>query len=79
MPQAELLIFEGVGASHSLIRPFLTAAIWIDIEPAQGMERVLTRDGEGISEQMQSWLLQQEELFQVEESMKAADFVLTTG
>jgi len=79
MPQAELMILEGVGASHSLIRPFLTASIWIDIEPSQGMERVLTRDGEGISEQMQSWLLQQEELFQVEESMKAADFVLTTG
>lgn len=79
MPQADLLLLEGVGASHKLIRPFLTAAIWVDIEPLQGMERVIKRDGEAISLQMQSWLLQQEELFLKNQSMNSADFVLTTG
>jgi hypothetical protein len=79
MPQADLLILEGVGASHSLIRPILTASIWIDIEPSQGSQRVLTRDGEAIASQMQNWLSQQEELFAEHHSMSAADFVLTTG
>ena len=79
MPQADLLILEGVGASHSLIRPFLTASIWIDIEPSQGLQRVLTRDGEAIASHMQNWLTQQEGLFDEHHSMSAADFVLTTG
>ncbi len=79
MPQSELLILEGVGASHLLIRPHLTASIWIDIEPRDGMARVLTRDGEAITAQMEKWLSQQEELFRNQQSMSAADFVLTTG
>jgi uridine kinase len=79
MPQAELLILEGVGASHSLIRPFLTVSIWIDIEPSQGLQRVLLRDGETIASQMQNWLREQDELFEEHQSMKAADFVLRTG
>jgi Ni2+-binding GTPase involved in maturation of urease and hydrogenase len=79
MPSAELLILEGVGASHSIIRPYLTASIWIDIEPSQGLQRVLTRDGEAIASQMKNWLTQQEELFAEHQSISAADFVLTTG
>lgn len=78
-PQSELLILEGVGASHELIRPFLTASIWIDIEPSQGLERVLKRDGEAIAAEMQSWLTQQDQLFSDNQSMITADFVLTTG
>ena len=79
MPQAELLILEGVGASHSLIRPFLTVSIWIDIEPSQGLQRVLLRDGEAIASHMQNWLREQDELFEEHQLMKAADFVLRTG
>lgn len=79
MAQADLLILEGVGASHSLIRPFLTASIWIDIEPSQGLKRVLIRDGEAIASHMANWLTQQEALFIEQQSMATADFVLTTG
>lgn len=79
MPHSDLLILEGVGSSHSHIRPFLTASIWIDIEPSDGMARVLTRDGEAITAQMERWLSRQEELFREEDSINVADFVLTTG
>lgn len=79
MAQAELLILEGVGASHTVIRPFLTASIWIDIEPAEGLERVLMRDGEAISPHMHQWLKQQDELFRESQSKEFADFVLTAG
>lgn len=78
-PQSDLLILEGVGASHALIRPLLTASIWIDIEPAQGLARVLKRDGDAIAAEMQSWLNQQDQLFRDNQSLAAADFVLTTG
>lgn len=77
IPQGELLVLEGVGALHSVIRPFLTASIWIDIEAKEGLKRVLSRDGDGISSQMHQWLIQQEEHFLHHKSQAAADFELT--
>lgn len=79
MPQAELLILEGVGASQSSIRSYLSASIWIDIEAEIGVKRVLSRDGDGIASHMQDWLLKQEGHFLKNQSQSAADFVLTTG
>ena len=77
IPQAELLIFEGVGSSQSMVRPFLTASIWIDIDADKGLERVIARDGEAISHPMQNWLHLQEQHFLANDSQNAADFVLT--
>jgi uridine kinase len=77
IPQAELLILEGVGSMQSAVRPFLSASIWIDIEAHAGLARVLIRDGEGISQQMQKWLISQEQHFQENDSQNAADFVLS--
>jgi len=77
VPQAELLILEGVGSSQTPIRPYLTASIWIDIDPDAGLVRVLHRDGDAISMHMQNWLRIQEEHFRDNDSQNAADFVLT--
>jgi uridine kinase len=77
IPQSQLLILEGVGASQAAIRPYLTASIWIDIDPAQGLERVLHRDGDSISANMQKWLGKQEQHFLENESQMKADFELT--
>jgi len=76
-PQSELLILEGVGSTQSAIRPLLNASIWIDIEAQAGLARVLKRDGEGISPQMQDWLNLQEQHFRENDSQNAADFVLS--
>jgi uridine kinase len=78
IPQADLLIIEGVGSGQSAIRQFLTALIWIDIDRSQGLTRVLNRDGEAIKEPMQKWLVTQEQHFALEKTDNAADFVLTT-
>jgi uridine kinase len=77
IPQAELLILEGVGSSQKSIRSYLAATIWIEIDPGHGLERVLSRDGSGISEEMHKWLTTQEQHFRDQESEKAADFVLS--
>jgi uridine kinase len=77
VPQAELLILEGVGSLQASIRPFLTASIWIDIDAEAGLVRVLNRDGEAISAQMQNWLRIQEQHFLDNDSQNAADFVLS--
>lgn len=78
MPQADLLIFEGVGSGQSTVRQFLTALIWIDIDRNHGLSRVLERDGDAIKEPMQKWLVTQEQHFALEKTDNAADFVLTT-
>ena len=75
---AELLILEGVGAAQSNIRPYLAASIWIGIDPEKGLERVLLRDGDSISDEMRQWLTLQAQHFAEEESEKSADFQLTT-
>jgi uridine kinase len=78
IPPSQLLILEGVGSSQRVIRPYLAATIWIDIDPKSGLERVLHRDGDAISQQMQQWLIIQEQHFRDEDSKNAADFELTT-
>lgn len=78
IPPVDLLILEGVGSSQRAVRPFLTTSIWLEIEPALGLERVLARDGQEISDQMQKWLRAQEQHFLEEESKVNADFILTT-
>jgi len=77
VPASELLILEGVGSMDRAIRSGLTATIWIDIDPAQGFSRVIARDGDQISEEMQRWLQQQEQHFLVNDSKNTADFILT--
>jgi uridine kinase len=77
-PHADLLILEGVGSGQSSIREYLTALLWIDIDYNQGLTRVLERDGQSLENQMQKWLVQQEQHFRVEGTQNAADFILTT-
>ena len=75
---AQLIILEGVGSGQGALREYLCALIWIDIDESKGLSRVLERDGEGIKDQMQKWLVTQEQHFAIEKTDNAADFVLTT-
>ena len=75
---AQLIILEGVGSGKGAVREYLSALIWIDIDESKGLSRVLERDGEGIKDQMQKWLVTQEQHFAIEKTDNAADFVLTT-
>jgi uridine kinase len=75
--QSELLILEGVGSSQIALRPYLAATIWIEIDREKGLERVLLRDGDSISQEMKQWLREQEQHFLENDSQNAADFVLT--
>jgi uridine kinase len=78
IPQANLIIFEGVGSGQRSIRSEISVLIWIDIAEDEGLTRVLERDGTAIKNQMEKWLTQQDEHFRAEGTQNAADFVLTT-
>ena len=73
-----LLILEGVASMHSIIGDEISAAIWLEIAPEIGLQRVLERDGAGITDEMQYWLELQEQHFLAEEPKNRADFILTT-
>lgn len=75
---AEILIIEGVGSGQRELRDELAALIWIEVADEIGMQRVLERDGEQISEQMQRWQRLQRKHFVSENTKSAADFELTT-
>jgi len=74
----DLLILEGVGSSQAVVREFALATIWLDIDPALGLQRVLERDGSGISEKMVHWQRDEEELFIRDRTRENALFVLST-
>ena len=78
IPEADLIILEGVGSGQIATRGELAALIWIDIEHSLGFERVISRDGDSIKAQMNKWLAQQEQHFAEEGTQNAADFILTT-
>jgi len=78
IPEADLLILEGVGSGQLAIRDELAALIWIDIDRSLGLERVISRDGDSIKAQMQLWLTEQEQHFAHQGTQNAADFILTT-
>ncbi len=72
------MLLEGVGSGQSAIRSELTALIWIGVDEKVGLERVLERDGDYISNQMQRWLTKQAQHFLLEKTEESADFSLTT-
>jgi uridine kinase len=78
IPEADLIILEGVGSGQMATRDELAALLWIDIDHSLGLERVISRDGDSIKAQMQKWLVQQGQHFAREGTQNAADFVLTT-
>ena len=49
------LIIEGVGSVVPGVSQYSSLNIWIEVNPEVGLNRVLTRDGNQISDQMQKW------------------------
>ena len=75
---SDLLILEGVGSGDKSLQDQFAALIWIDIDPEIGVQRVIERDGPGVSIQMQKWLGTQQQYFSQHSTREKADFILTT-
>ena len=78
LPVSDLLILEGVGCGDKELQDRFAALIWMEIDPTDGLKRVLDRDGEQMHEQMQKWLGTQAEYFLQHSTREKADFILTT-
>jgi uridine kinase len=78
LPVTDLLILEGVGSADSELEDHLAAVIWMEIDPEDGLKRVVNRDGLQVQEQMEKWLRTQAEYFLQHSTREKADFILTT-
>jgi hypothetical protein len=53
-------------------------SIWLDLDPLIGFQRVIERDGQSITTQMQKWLHQQEQHFATDKTKERCEFILST-
>ena len=74
IPICDLLIIEGVGSGQRSIRDEVSMKFWVDIDPASGLDRVLSRDGYEIESQMQLFQQMSAEHFTKEGTADAADY-----
>lgn len=74
----EILIIEGVGSAQEMTRAHNAISIWMDIDPAIGLQRVLERDGNHIAQEMKAWQELQNQHFLESGAKDNADFVITT-
>ena len=78
LPVSDLLILEGVGCGDKELQDRFAALIWMEIDPEDGLKRVVNRDGLQVQDQMQKWLRTQAEYFLQHSMREKADFILTT-
>jgi len=81
-PEIELaapkyLIIEGVGSGQSAIRDLVSLALWIEVEPELGLERVIKRDGPTVAEFMPAFIVAQNAHFSKEATKNSADYRLS--
>ena len=71
------LIVEGVGSGQSATRDFVSLALWIEVAPGLGLERVIKRDGPSVAQFMPAFMAAQDLHFSKEATKKSADYRLS--
>jgi len=74
--QSKYLILEGVGAAQREFRPYINKIIWIECDPNLGFNRVISRDGKQVEQEMIKFLIDQNNHFLMELSKNVADYTL---
>ena len=69
----KVLIIEGVGSSSFEISQHACLKLWIEVNKDTGINRVLTRDGQQIQEQMKKWQSQESKFFIENNSKENSD------
>jgi uridine kinase len=72
----DLLVIEGVGAGHRAIADLVTALVWIEVAPADGLRRALERDGAAYEAQLQAWQRDEAVHYAVDATRERADIAL---
>jgi uridine kinase len=70
---SKIIIIEGVGSSSFEIFKHASLKLWIEVNKETGINRVLTRDGLQIQEQMKTWQSQESKFFIENNSKENSD------
>ncbi|MFZ3451887.1 uridine kinase family protein [Arthrobacter sp. 7Tela_A1] len=76
---AEIVIFEGVGASHRAARQLLDAVVWVDAPEAERRERALARDGDTYAPHWNRWAAQEARWAAADPAQASADLQVAAG
>lgn len=78
VPVADWLVVEGVGSGSALIAPYVTVLVWVSVPDELRLARGLARDGAGMAEHWQRFMLDERALFAADDTEARAD-VLVDG
>ena len=73
---AEIIIFEGVGASSAQVRHLLDAAVWVSAPAALRREQALARDGAAYAPHWQRWADQEQAWAAADPASSRADITV---
>ncbi|MFE9828453.1 uridine kinase [Streptomyces halstedii] len=76
---APVVLIEGVGAGRAALRPSLAALLWIELDPMRSWERGRLRDGPGLTDFWDGWVVAERRHFGRDPSYPFADAVIQQG
>lgn len=79
VPDADVLVVEGVGSGALACAPYLTALAWVEAPRSVRFARGIERDGEAYLPHWQRWAVQEEEHFRLNRTRERADVRANTG
>ena len=78
-PAPDILVLEGVGMGHRLLRPDVSLLVWVQADDVDLLQRVVARDGEQVRAPMQHFIARQEAFHLRERTHAAADLISLGG
>jgi hypothetical protein len=79
VPEAPVLVLEGVGSSVLPAGDYATVCVWVEAEREVRFARGIARDGEAYRPYWERWARQEEALFTADRTRDRADVVLDTS
>jgi uridine kinase len=73
VPPREVVVLEGVGMASRRLRVHAALSVWIEVDPAVGIERVVQRDGEGMRTEIVRWQHDEARWHELDGTRAAAD------
>jgi uridine kinase len=76
LPVTPIVIIEGVGSGHTLLREQVSQAIWVEADEHLLLDRVVERDGIAVRDEMLIWKARERAYFELHDVKKAAQIHL---
>jgi len=68
-----VVVLEGVSMASRRLREHAALSVWVEVDPALGVERVVQRDGEGLRAEIERWQLDEARWHALDGTRKGAD------